>query len=81
MHILKILYAYFTILNAYFYKFYYQKNFNEENLYFGDTNFYRWYSILRSVQGNGDYDKLAQGVYENFLHVKFNDSCMKKVSF
>lgn len=41
----------------------------------------RLHSVLRSVQGNGDYDRLAQGVYENFLSVKLRNFSMNKVSF
>lgn len=37
-------------------------------------------SVLRTVQGAGDYDRLAQGVYENFLNMKIKDSTMKSVS-
>lgn len=35
--------------------------------------------ILKSVQGNGDYDRLAQGVYENFLNIRISDGSMKNV--
>lgn len=37
-------------------------------------------SVLRTVQGCGDYERLAQGVYENFLNMKLRDSTMKSVS-
>lgn len=37
--------------------------------------------ILKSVQGNGDYDRLAQGVYENYLNIRISDGSMKSVSF
>lgn len=37
--------------------------------------------ILKSVQGNGDYDRLAQGVYENYLDIRISDGSMKSVSF
>lgn len=33
-------------------------------------------NILQVVQSNGDYDRLMQGVYENFLVQKFSDNTM-----
>lgn len=33
-------------------------------------------NILQVVQSNGDYDRLMQGVYENFLTQKFSDNTM-----
>uniref|UniRef100_A0A1B6D4D8 AAA+ ATPase domain-containing protein n=1 Tax=Clastoptera arizonana TaxID=38151 RepID=A0A1B6D4D8_9HEMI len=40
----------------------------------------RMISVLRTVQGAGNYDRLAQGVYENFLSMKIKDSSMKCVA-
>ena len=54
---------------------------------------YYWYGFLFSfnnvhslVQGTGEYEKLTQGLFENFLDCKFKDphmdgvSCVKQVS-
>ncbi|XP_039298444.1 chromosome transmission fidelity protein 18 homolog isoform X2 [Nilaparvata lugens] len=43
------------------------------------TNKNRFQSILQTVQGYGDYDRLAQGVYENFLAMKMTGSTLKTV--
>jgi chromosome transmission fidelity protein 18 len=40
----------------------------------------RMYSVLRTVQCCGDYDRLRQGVYENFLNMSFRDSRLEAVS-
>ena len=37
------------------------------------------HSVLRTVQCCGDYDRLMQGVYENFLHMNFRDSRLEAV--
>lgn len=39
------------------------------------------HTIIKSVQGNGDYDRLTQGVYENFLNVNKYDGSMENVRF
>jgi hypothetical protein len=44
--------------------------------YFG-----RMYSVLRTVQCCGDYDRLMQGVYENFLNMSFRDSRLEAVRY
>lgn len=36
----------------------------------------RMSNILEVVQSNGDYDRLMQGVFENFLGQKFSDNTM-----
>ena len=40
----------------------------------------RFRSVLHSVQACGDYDRLQQGVFENYLNIKFKDSRMENVS-
>ncbi|XP_075210818.1 chromosome transmission fidelity protein 18 homolog [Lycorma delicatula] len=40
----------------------------------------RWKSVLQTVQGCGDYDRLAQGVYENYLMLKLKGSSLKSIS-
>ena len=40
----------------------------------------RFQSVLHSVQACGDYDRLQQGVFENYLNIKFKDSRMENVS-
>lgn len=40
----------------------------------------RMENILQVVQSNGDYDRLMQGVYENFLTQKFSDMTMRGVA-
>nr|CAD7461499.1 unnamed protein product [Timema tahoe] len=40
----------------------------------------RMQSILRTVQSYGEYDRLMQGVYENFLKMNFKDSRLEGVS-
>lgn len=42
---------------------------------------FRWKSVLHTVQGCGDYDRLAQGVYENYLTLKLKGSSIKTVSY
>ena len=36
--------------------------------------------MLRSVQSCGDYEKMMQGAYENYLSIKFKDVKMQNVS-
>ncbi|XP_022092575.1 chromosome transmission fidelity protein 18 homolog isoform X2 [Acanthaster planci] len=33
----------------------------------------RFYNVLQLAQGAGDYDKLMQGIFENYLEMKFKD--------
>ncbi|GFG31238.1 hypothetical protein Cfor_11072, partial [Coptotermes formosanus] len=40
----------------------------------------RMHKVLRTVQCCGDYDRLIQGVYENFLNMSFRDSRLEAVS-
>jgi hypothetical protein len=44
--------------------------------YFG-----RMHNVLRTVQCCGDYDRLMQGVYENFLNMSFRDSRLEAVRY
>ena len=37
-------------------------------------------SMLRAVQACGDYDKIMNGVFENYLQVKFRDTQLANVS-
>lgn len=37
----------------------------------------RMSNVLQVVQSNGDYERLTQGVYENFLTQKFSDNTMQ----
>jgi hypothetical protein len=37
--------------------------------------------VLQTVQCCGDYDRLMQGVYENFLNMSFRDSRLEAVSY
>jgi hypothetical protein len=37
--------------------------------------------VLQAVQCCGDYDRLMQGVYENFLNMSFRDSRLEAVSY
>eukprot|EP00092_Neocalanus_flemingeri_P030900 GFUD01033557.1.p1 GENE.GFUD01033557.1~~GFUD01033557.1.p1 ORF type:complete len:883 (+),score=321.60 GFUD01033557.1:37-2685(+) len=39
----------------------------------------RYRSILATVQSCGEYDRLVQGVFENYLNIKFKDSGMNGV--
>jgi len=39
----------------------------------------RYRSILATVQSCGEYDRLVQGVFENYLNIKFKDSGMAGV--
>jgi len=39
----------------------------------------RYRSILSTVQSCGEYDRLVQGVFENYLNIKFKDSNMIRV--
>ncbi len=39
----------------------------------------RFRNILSTVQACGDYDRLQQGVFENYLNIKFKDSRMENV--
>lgn len=36
--------------------------------------------VLKTVQSYGDYDRLCQGVHENYLHMKMRDSRFQSVS-
>ena len=40
----------------------------------------RYKTMLKSVQSCGDYEKMMQGAYENYLTIKFKDIKMKNVS-
>ncbi|XP_072043772.1 chromosome transmission fidelity protein 18 homolog [Amphiura filiformis] len=40
----------------------------------------RYYNILQEVQAEGDYEKLLQGVFENFLDVRFKDPHLEAVN-
>lgn len=40
----------------------------------------RFRAALKSVMACGDYEKLIQGVFENYLEVKFKDVKMQNVS-
>lgn len=44
------------------------------------TYFFSVGAVLKTVQGCGDYDRLAQGVFENYLNMKIKDSSMVSVS-
>ena len=35
--------------------------------------------LFRSVMANGDYEKLQQGIFENYLEIKFKDSRLQNV--
>ena len=41
---------------------------------------YRFNNIHALVQGTGEYDKLTQGLFENYLECKFKDPHMDGVS-
>lgn len=41
----------------------------------------RFYNVLHIAQSFGDYEKVIQGVYENFPKVPFKDSSMKGVAY
>ncbi|XP_071441962.1 chromosome transmission fidelity protein 18 homolog [Hetaerina americana] len=41
---------------------------------------YRMMRVLKAVQSFGDYERLAQGVFENYLCVKQKESAMKEVA-
>ncbi|XP_071946299.1 chromosome transmission fidelity protein 18 homolog [Antedon mediterranea] len=40
----------------------------------------RFNNMLQAVTGNGDYDKLLSGIFENYLQVKFKDSHLDAVN-
>jgi hypothetical protein len=40
----------------------------------------RFRSSLRTIYACGDYEKIMEGVFENYLTVKFKDSCLENVS-
>ena len=40
----------------------------------------RYKTMLRTVQACGDYDRVLQGVFENYLDVKFKDMAFQNVS-
>ena len=39
----------------------------------------RYKTMLQSVQSCGDYEKIMQGAYENYLSIKFKDVKMRHV--
>jgi len=39
----------------------------------------RFRHILRTIMANGDYEKLQQGIFENYLEIKFKDSRFQNV--
>jgi len=41
--------------------------------------FFRINSVLKTVQSYGDYEKLSQGVFENYLTLKHKDSSLTNV--
>jgi len=41
----------------------------------------RFDTVLRTCQNFGEYEKLMDGVFENYLNVKFRDSYFQSVSF
>jgi hypothetical protein len=43
--------------------------------------FGRMCGVLRTVQCCGDYERLMQGVYENFLNMSFRDSRLEAVRY
>jgi hypothetical protein len=43
--------------------------------------FGRMCGVLHTVQSCGDYDRLVQGVYENFLNMSFRDSRLEAVRY
>lgn len=56
------------------------------NLYFDIiflTGFYYYFFrinfVLKTVQSYGDYEKLSQGIFENFLSLKHKDSSLSNV--
>lgn len=49
----------------------------EENI---ASPFSRFKNVLHTVQACGDYERLQQGVFENYLSMKFKDSRMENVS-
>ncbi|XP_069699964.1 chromosome transmission fidelity protein 18 homolog isoform X2 [Periplaneta americana] len=54
---------------------------NSPEMKFGDMSLTsRMHSVLRTVQCCGDYDRLMQGVYENYLNMSFKDSRLEAVS-
>ncbi|KDR07844.1 Chromosome transmission fidelity protein 18-like protein [Zootermopsis nevadensis] len=48
---------------------------NSPEMKFGDMSLAsRMHSVLQTVQSCSDYDRLVQGVYENFLNMSFRDN-------
>lgn len=41
--------------------------------------YFRINSVLKTVQSYGDYEKLSQGIFENFLSLKHKDSSLSNV--
>ena len=41
----------------------------------------RYHSVLSTIYACGDYEKIMEGVFENYLNVKFKDSCFENVGF
>ena len=39
----------------------------------------RFRTMLRSIQACGDYEKVMQGVFENYLEIKFKDVKMQSI--
>lgn len=48
-------------------------------IFISNCCFGRMHSVLQTVQCCGDYDRLMQGVYENFLNMSFRDSRLEAV--
>jgi len=44
------------------------------------TIFFRINSVLKTVQSYGDYEKLSQGIFENYLILKPKDSSLTNVT-
>ncbi|XP_021940234.1 chromosome transmission fidelity protein 18 homolog isoform X2 [Zootermopsis nevadensis] len=54
---------------------------NSPEMKFGDMSLAsRMHSVLQTVQSCSDYDRLVQGVYENFLNMSFRDNHLNAVS-
>lgn len=43
------------------------------------TSQHRFHKVLSAVQSCGEYEKMANGVFENYLDIKFKDSQLKNV--
>lgn len=42
--------------------------------------YFRINSVLKTVQSYGDYEKLSQGIFENYLSLKPKDSSLTNVN-